>query len=599
MCIVTGIKAIILKLFWMKYLEMKTLEMRLYGAIQVIQEKLGDIMNLAELARIRNGRTARLSSWDVSGRNADRWVIPPGKSAVLADIKGQGIITHIWMTQGNHYRTVLLKITWDDAEFPSVLCPLGDFFGLGHGMVNSYQSLLFTASTHNNNQREKGCALNCYAPMPFKKRALIELINESNEDHYQYFYVDYENVSEKENEGMGYFHAEFRRTNPFGGWASEITVNTAEADAVNKEMIAWENNYVILYAKGKGHFIGCNLSVTNFQGTWWGEGDDMIWVDGYKWPPDLHGTGSEDFLNQAWGMQANAFLRNGSSLFEGNNIKGNLWSGEDGGYQTSYIHYIENPVRFTKEIKVTIEHGHGNHLANEMSSTAYWYAEEPAKIIPPPPVEKRLPIHKINGLWVDDDRNVLYPGKQATVTDEMKELKERWKKTGKTLKSNFGALRFVTKWKVSKLQSPKNISQVKCVKLDDKLDWKTVEIGILNSDPFMLNLHNIAGKNDGIIYFGNKYEVKESGEWVINLGHDGPAKLFIDGKMKASSAKRVNPVPCARSKTRVSLSKGIHEIIVAFDTDNGNGWGAYLSFEVPEKKRNEKTLFRFPVVVDT
>ena len=65
----------------------------------------------------------------------------------------------------------------------------------------------------------------------------------------------------------------------------------------------------------------------------------MIWVDGYKWPPDLHGTGSEDYLNQAWGMQENAFLRNGSSVFEGRTIAPynaamHLWRGV-GGYQTS------------------------------------------------------------------------------------------------------------------------------------------------------------------------------------------------------------------------------------------------------------------------
>ena len=88
----------------------------------------------------------------------------------------------------------------------------------------------------------------------------------------------------------------------------------------------------------------------------------MIWVDGYRWPPDLHGTGSEDYLNQAWQMQDNAFLRNGSSIYEDST----------GGYQTSYVLHLENPVRFRREIKVTIEHGHGNHLANEMASTAYW-----------------------------------------------------------------------------------------------------------------------------------------------------------------------------------------------------------------------------------
>ena len=367
------------------------------------------------ISLLGKGKTNRFSSWDVTGRNMDCWNIPAGKSRVLADIKGPGKITHIWMTQGNHYRECLLKITWDDCDYPSICVPLGDFFCLGHGIVNSFQSLLFTASTRNNNKFACGCALNCYAPMPFRKHALVELVNESNEDHYQYFYIDYETY-EDFNDQEGYFHAEFRRTNPFGGWGPEIIVNTPEANVVNKEKNAWNNNYVILETKGRGHYIGCNISVANFQGTWWGEGDDMIWVDGYKWPPDLHGTGSEDYFNQAWGMQKNAFLRNGSSIHE-----------EDtGGYQTSYIFHIENPVRFNKEIKVTIEHGHANHLANDYSSVAYWYAGEPTKIQNPPPVEKRLPVLKDHlNRWIHDPIKQITPFK-VKMTEEMKEMKKKW-----------------------------------------------------------------------------------------------------------------------------------------------------------------------------
>ena len=373
---------------------------------------------MLDIAKLRAGKAGRCSSWDTTGRNRDSWRIPAGESRVLADIAGPGVITHIWMTQRHHYRQCLLKITWDDAPTPSVLVPLGDFFGLGHSIVNSYQSLLFTASTNRNNQFNQGCALNCYAPMPFKSRAVVELVNESGEDHGQYFYVDYETLPEVR-EDLGYLHAEFRRANPFGGWAHEITVNTPEANVANKERIAWANNYVILATKGRGHYIGCNLSVTNFQGTWWGEGDDMIWVDGYKWPPDLHGTGSEDYLNQAWGMQDNAFGRNGSSIYERNT----------GGYQTSYVHHVENPVPFTKEIKVTIEHGHGNHLCNEMSSVAYWYAAEPTRVARPPSVGRRLPVARdpIGNRWVYDKRNQC-PGAPVKVTPEMRAMKRQWKK---------------------------------------------------------------------------------------------------------------------------------------------------------------------------
>ena len=366
------------------------------------------------LATITDGRTGRVSSWDTSGRNRDRWLLAPGETRVLADLEGPGVITHLWFTQRNHFRECLLRITWDDAPAPSVLVPLGDFFGLGHGIVNSYQSALFSASTRSNNRFNEGCALNSYLPMPYRRRALVELVNESAEEHMQYFYLDYERLPAARAEA-GYLHAEFRRANPFGGWGPEIRVNAPEANIVNREREAWDNNYVILETRGRGHYLGCNLSVTNFQGTWWGEGDDMIWVDGYRWPPDLHGTGSEDYLNHAWGMQDNAFLRNGSSIYEHHT----------GGYQTSYVLHLENPVRFRREIKVTIEHGHGNHLANEMASTAYWYAAEPAAAAEPPPMAARLPVPRDNqGRWLRDAAR-RHPGRAVPLNPEMRAMKAR------------------------------------------------------------------------------------------------------------------------------------------------------------------------------
>jgi hypothetical protein len=379
------------------------------------------------LTRIQNRKSSRFSSWDTSGRNADLWAIPPHSSVVLADISGPAQITHIWMTQLSHYRECLLKITYDNAAFPSVLVPLGDFFCLGHGLINSFQSALFSASTFFPYQFNKPCALNCYAPMPFAGRAVVELVNESDETHRQYFYVDYETLEEF-SPNNAYFHAEFRRTNPFGGWGPEVTINSREVDVVNKERVAWENNYVILETQGRGHYIGCNLSVTNFTRNWWGEGDDMIWVDGYKWPPDLHGTGSEDYFNQAFGMQPNAYLRNGSSIFEGGTIPSpeiELYRG-DSSYQTSYVFHLDNPVRFTKEVKATIEIGHANHLANEVSSTAYWYSERPVPAVDVPSVQQRLPVRRDNaGNWIKDPACEC-PGKPVTMTEEMKAVKAKW-----------------------------------------------------------------------------------------------------------------------------------------------------------------------------
>ena len=331
---------------------------------------------LDNLTRITDGKTGRASSWDTSGRNADAWRIPPGESRVLADIQGPGVITHLWLTQRNHYRECLLKITWDGASRAECAGTAGRF------LLPREQSgeLLSIDPVHGVDQppvrpSTRAALSTPMRPCRFGNARWVELVNESDEEHRQYFYVDYETVADMPAD-RGYFHAEFRRNNPFGGWGHEISVNTPEADIVNREEQAWRDNYVILETVGRGHYIGCNLSVANFQGTWWGEGDDMIWVDGYKWPPDLHGTGSEDYLNQAWGMQPNAFLRNGSSIHEDHT----------GGYQTSYVLHLENPVRFQREIKVTMEHGHGNHLANDWASVGYWYADTPTGIATPPPV---------------------------------------------------------------------------------------------------------------------------------------------------------------------------------------------------------------------
>jgi len=379
---------------------------------------------LTDLPFLQNRKTGRHSSWDPSGRNVDRWIVPPHSSRVLADIRGPAQITHIWMTQYDHYRECLLKITYDDAAFPSLLVPLGDFFCLGHSLVNNFQSALFSVSTNFPYQFNKPAALNAYVPMPFARRAVVELVNESDREQLQYFYIDYETLEDFPAE-TAYFHAEFRRANPFRGWGAELTVNTPLVDAANLGRQAYENNFIILETKGRGHYIGCNLSVTNFIGNWWGEGDDMIWVDGYKWPPDLHGTGSEDYLGHAGGMQENASLYSGSTIFEGRTIptpEFSLWRG-DSGYQTSYVLHLENPICFECEIKVTIEHGHANHLANEMSSVAYWYADKPYRVAEVPPVEKRQPILRNNaGQWIKNPAGE-NPGNSVELTVEMQALK--------------------------------------------------------------------------------------------------------------------------------------------------------------------------------
>ncbi len=373
---------------------------------------------LAGLTRVRDARSGRASSWNPSGRNQDHWIIPPGESIVLADLEGPGCITHIWMTQfcrrvlgpgllnpsqvdqtvpvleihnalglnwdmpdPDYYRKVLFKIYWDDQERPSVLAPLGDFFCIGHSVPGNFASIPFTVSSKEQERHTFGgaAALNCYLQMPFNKRARIEVENQNDVPYGQNFYIDYELYRQPLGDDVAYFHAQWRRENPTKGWAPDIQANSPE---VNVSNLDGKDNYVILETEGRGHYIGCNLSVAHFQGTWWGEGDDMIFVDGEEWPPSLHGTGSEDYFGHAWGMQTNAYPMNGSALHE------SIMPG----YQVSYRFHLVDPVRFARSIRVTMEHGHANHLSDDWASTAYWYQTLPTKAFDILPVEARLPI---------------------------------------------------------------------------------------------------------------------------------------------------------------------------------------------------------------
>ena len=320
----------------------------------------------------KNFKRKRVSSYDRSGGNDDRIYIKPHETVVIADIEGAGIINHIWMTQyidnpeENKYsfRRIQLKMYWDNEENPSVLVPLGDFFGMGHGICKNFVSAPLQMSP------KDGQALNSWWQMPFAKRAVIEITNDSDGILNLYYYIDYDQL-DKLPENTLRFHA---------SWHREITVGKSESEFNNHDEWCFggknttgKDNYVILEAKGKGHYCGCNINIHNFNDSelfnWPGEGDDMIFIDGEVWPPQLHGTGTEDYVNMSWCPQEEYNTP----------YHGIILGGEDNwkGKITYYRYHILDPITFEKEIKVTIEHGHNNHRSDDWSTTAYWYQTEP------------------------------------------------------------------------------------------------------------------------------------------------------------------------------------------------------------------------------
>jgi len=343
-----------------------------------------------DFVRVDHARhTRRASSTSPTGDNRDRLSVVRGTTETLLNVEGPGCITHIWITchslEPYYLRKLLLKMYWDGEAEPSVLVPVGDFFGVGHAETTTWASLPMVMAPRD------GMALNCYLPMPFSKGARVEVTSENFVTETRLYYnIDYETWDEPHDD-LGRFHACWRRQNPCDGISEppEMSDHTFQHGGTN---LSDAGNYLILEAEGSGQYIGCNVNIHNLRRSksgknWYGEGDEMIFVDddnqGCRWPPTLHGTGTEDYFNCAWAPREKF-----DSPFFGLTKPGGP---EFSGFISWYRWHIPDPVRFARSIRVSIEHGHANRRSDDYSSTAYWYQLEPHRPFGILPVEQRLP----------------------------------------------------------------------------------------------------------------------------------------------------------------------------------------------------------------
>jgi hypothetical protein len=342
---------------------------------------------LFEPARLRDYKTRRSSSWDRTGGNNDSVPVEAGHAATLLDITGAGVITHIWFTINSsdamHLKNLVLRAWWDSESTPSIEVPIGDFFGLGLGEYFVYQSELLAVAPIK--------ALNAYFKMPFANAARLTLTNEGKvRTDSLYFAIDYVTLASLP-PNLGRFHAQYRQAAPCMGEINDW--NKQYEPVVNdRKNLSGEGNYVFFEATGKGHFVGVTHSIEQNQDGWFGEGDDMIFIDGDT-APTINGTGSEDYYNGAWdfGGQAFANMHQGAPyMVDPERI---------GGRCCLYRWHTESPITFEKSIKVTIEHGHANHRSDNFYSTAYWYQAEPHANFPAlPAVADRVPrVFRVGG----------------------------------------------------------------------------------------------------------------------------------------------------------------------------------------------------------
>lgn len=332
---------------------------------------------LPEYARLPRHRTLKQSSYDRTGGNRDFWHIAPGQTFQIFQSDGPGIVSHIWFTinaqSQNHLKELVLRIYWDSNTKPSVETPVGDFFGLNLGEYFLYQSAFLNCSSVK--------ALNCYFAMPFRKSAKMTITNDGAKavDSF-YSNIDYQLVDSLPADAL-YFHAQYRQAAPIH----------AASPATDKNLDG-RDNYVFFECSGKGQAMGVTLGVVQNSEYWFGEGDEMIFIDDDS-KPVINGTGTEDYFCGAWDFGGGKFpfanLYNGAPYIA-------LPELTNGRY-CLYRWHADNPVAFQRSLKFTIEHGHANNRSDNYYSVGYWYQSEPFTDFPQlAPAAERIPVLKVS-----------------------------------------------------------------------------------------------------------------------------------------------------------------------------------------------------------
>ena len=355
--------------------------------------------DLLDLARVKTDvKSRRISSYDTTGGNNDRFEnIADGEKRDIFKVSGAGVINHIWITiapppPDMSRNDIILRMYWDGSDIPSVVSPIGPFFGQGWDESYPFSSLPLAAGPR------EGRAMVCYFVMPFADGARIEIENNTgrNIDAF-YYYIDYVEM-EKLPKDMGYFHAWYNHelTDALPGGENEWSVLGPQDNNTTGD-----DNYTIADIKGQGHFVGVNYYVHSPTAIWYGEGDDMFFIDGESWPPSLHGTGTEDYFNSSWGPNEK-FSHPYYGYARVNDDLG--WLGRTHVYRFN----ITDPIYFDKSLRFSIEHGHNNNLTLDLASVAYWYQSKPFNPLPSlPDREARKPkpfigpvdIHRWRNEW--------------------------------------------------------------------------------------------------------------------------------------------------------------------------------------------------------
>ena len=245
-------------------------------------------------------------------------------------------------------RSTVIRAEFDGKQ--RVWAPVGGFFGSGPGL-NPFKGWW--------RQVEQDGWMTCWWPMPFRETATISVTNHGTSD----VTVELGDVAVAEwtwTDRTMYFHSSWRGDDHIAVFG-------------NNYVLGEEWNYATI--RGNGVYVGDTMAVFNrpliSKNSWWGEGDEKIYVDGESFPSHF-GTGTEDYFGYAWGTAA-PFEAPFHAQPRGDPNKGR-------GHTTNTRTRMLDRIPFHKSFKMNMELMHWRSGGTiDYATTTYWYAKDGAQ----------------------------------------------------------------------------------------------------------------------------------------------------------------------------------------------------------------------------
>lgn len=248
-----------------------------------------------------------------------------------------------------------LRITWDDADCPSVEAPVALFFGAGTLYNRDNREYLVKAFPVSVQFGEHFVHLACYFPMPYFRSARFQLTNTTERPLDVRWSLRHEPYKGRPAD-VGYFHATYRdHPQPEPG-KDLVLLDTREAEGGGD----WS-----------GQLVGTSWIFSDRAVLSTLEGDPRFFFDDSQ-TPQAQGTGTEEWGGGGdyWGGQ-NMTLPFAGHPTGARNAK--EAKNEEDKIESAYRFLLADLMPFGKNALIRLEHGGVDDSTEHYQTVTYWY----------------------------------------------------------------------------------------------------------------------------------------------------------------------------------------------------------------------------------